>query len=202
MGTVTHEDRQRWTDAELLTAASKRDGAAFSVFYRRYLPAVIGYLLRETGDRELAADIAAEVFSAVLVSAGRYRPVTPTAMPWVIAIARNKLLMSYRRGRVEARARRSIGMDPIALSDVDLDAVERLADGAAGPVGALVDELPEDERTAVRARVLDERSYGDIARELHCSEMVVRKRVSRGLARVRDRIGEREGSLRETGGQR
>ena len=45
--------------------------------------------------------------------------------------------------------------------------------------------LPPEQREAVRARVLDERDYADIARELHTSELVVRKRVSRGLATLR-----------------
>ncbi|MGH2930562.1 MAG: sigma factor-like helix-turn-helix DNA-binding protein, partial [Solirubrobacteraceae bacterium] len=44
---------------------------------------------------------------------------------------------------------------------------------------------PTDERAAVRARVIEEREYGEIARSLGCSEMVIRKRVSRGLARLR-----------------
>jgi Sigma-70, region 4 len=47
----------------------------------------------------------------------------------------------------------------------------------------LVAELPTDERHAVEARVVHERSYREIAAQLHCSEMVVRKRVSRGLGR-------------------
>ena len=54
---------------------------------------------------------------------------------------------------------------------------------------ALVNELPDDERRAVLSRVVHERSYGDIASELSCSEMVVRKRVSRGLSRLRERLG-------------
>jgi DNA-directed RNA polymerase specialized sigma24 family protein len=40
--------------------------------------------------------------------------------------------------------------------------------------------------------VLEERDYGDIARELRCSEAVVRQRVSRGLGRLRRQIGGRE----------
>jgi RNA polymerase sigma-70 factor (ECF subfamily) len=36
--------------------------------------------------------------------------------------------------------------------------------------------------------VIDERSYADIAGELRCSEQVVRKRVSRGLAQLRARL--------------
>jgi DNA-directed RNA polymerase specialized sigma24 family protein len=44
------------------------------------------------------------------------------------------------------------------------------------------------ERTAVEARVLEERDYSDIARDLSCSEAVVRQRVSRGLARLRRQL--------------
>jgi DNA-directed RNA polymerase specialized sigma24 family protein len=41
------------------------------------------------------------------------------------------------------------------------------------------------EREAVIRRVVLEESYRAIAAELRCSEQVVRKRVSRGLARLR-----------------
>ncbi len=54
-----------------------------------------------------------------------------------------------------------------------------------GRASELVELLPSDERHAVKARIVDERTYGEIAAELHCSELVVRKRVSRGLARLR-----------------
>ncbi len=50
---------------------------------------------------------------------------------------------------------------------------------------AALERLPDDQREAVRARVLDERSYPDIAGELDTSELVVRKRVSRGLSNLR-----------------
>lgn len=33
--------------------------------------------------------------------------------------------------------------------------------------------------------MIDERGYGDIAKDLRCSEAVVRKRVSRGLGTLR-----------------
>jgi len=44
-----------------------------------------------------------------------------------------------------------------------------------------LERLPAAEREAVRARILDERSYGEIASRLRCSGAVVRQRVSRGL---------------------
>jgi RNA polymerase sigma-70 factor (ECF subfamily) len=39
--------------------------------------------------------------------------------------------------------------------------------------------------------VIDERPYGEIARRQGTSEAVVRKRVSRGLSAVRQRMGPR-----------
>jgi RNA polymerase sigma factor (sigma-70 family) len=182
--------RRPSSDAALLSAIAARDGAAFALFYRRHVPAVLAYLLRETRDPETAADLAAEVFAAVLLAAGRYSEQTESAAPWVIGIARNKLLMSWRRGRVEARARQRLGFQAIALDDGDLDRIVEVAQGGAGNLLQLVDDLPEEERAAVRSRVLDERPYREIATQLKCSELVVRKRVSRGLARMRDQLKE------------
>jgi RNA polymerase sigma factor (sigma-70 family) len=184
------DDRQRWSDEELLSAIASRDGRAFSVLYRRHLAAVLAFLLRETDDREAAGDLAAEVFAAVLLAAHRYRPEGPSATPWVIGIARNKLLMSRRRGRVEARARRRLRFAAVPIDDGDLERIEIVAGGGAGRLARLVEQLPAGEREAVRARVVEERSYREIAAELRCSEMVIRKRVSRGLARVRKQLNE------------
>jgi RNA polymerase sigma factor (sigma-70 family) len=125
----------------------------------------------------------------VILASPRYRDDGAPAVAWVLGIARNKLRMSRRRRRIEDRARRRLGYQPVALDDDDLERVDRLA--GDGEVGALVESLPEHERDAVRRRVLEEQSYEQIAGELRCSEMVVRKRVSRGLARLRERYEER-----------
>src|SRR5579884_3284172 len=185
-------NREDWSDAALLAAVASRDGAAFAVFYRRHVPVVLAYLLRETGNPESAADLAAEVFAAVLPAAGRYVEQGESAAPWVLGIARNKLLMSWRRGRVEALARHRLGFEAVALDDGDLDRIVEVAHAGSGNLLGLVDGLPENERAAIRSHVLDERTYREIATELKCSEMVVRKRVSRGLARIREQLRETE----------
>jgi RNA polymerase sigma-70 factor (ECF subfamily) len=165
------------SDRELLELIARCDGEAFTVFYRRHLPRVVAYLARETGDYELAADLAAEVFAAALVGARRYRARYDTALPWLLGIARNTVGASRRRGRVEARARRRLEFEPIAFEEPDVDRTEEL-----------LASLPPAERQAVRARVLDDRTYASIAAEMQCSELVIRKRVSRGLARLRKEL--------------
>jgi RNA polymerase sigma-70 factor (ECF subfamily) len=86
---------------------------------------------------------------------------------------------------VEDSARKRLGMPALELTDAIVESIERLdAEGAL----ALMDALPGDQRDALRARVVEEREYDDIAREMQCSEAVVRQRVSRGLATLRARM--------------
>lgn len=181
-------DHERRSDAELLDGIASRDPHAFSAFYRRHLRLVLGTLVRETGDREIAADLTAEVFAAVIVSARRYEPRHDSAGAWLLAIARNVLGHSRRRGRADDRARRRIGMEAVELHDADLDRIEAVIDDGYGTVSGLVRRLPALERSALVARIVDERSYAEIAAASRCSETVARKRVSRGLARLRAQL--------------
>jgi len=177
-------------DAPLVAAVARGDEVAFSRLYRCYLPLVVRWSLRETRNRELAADLSAEVFAAALTSARRYRPERGSVTAWLLGIARNKLLESRRRGRVEDSARRRLRMEPVALTDADLDRVDELASLDA-EILALVERLPAAQRQALAAHVIDERPYEQIAAELCCSQSVVRQRVSRALRTLRSQMEER-----------
>jgi RNA polymerase sigma factor (sigma-70 family) len=169
---------------ELVRAVGSGDRSAWAELYRIYLPLVLRWCLHATKDRELAADLSSEVFAAAALAARRYRPESAPVGAWLIGIAQHKLGDSLRRRRVEDSARRKIGIDPVALTDADLERVDELV-GMNDRLQALLAELPEQYRAAVVARVIDERSYDDIAVELDCSPSVVRQRVSRGLRTLR-----------------
>jgi RNA polymerase sigma factor (sigma-70 family) len=177
-------------DDELVVRLARGDGAAFAPLYRTYLPLVLRWTLRATRDRELAADLTAEVFAAALLASRRYRPEAGPVGAWLIGIANNKLRDSQRRNRVENSARHKLGIQPIALVDADLERVDELV-GMDDRLQALTQRLPAEQRTAIVARVIDERSYEEIAAELQCSESVVRQRVSRGLRTLRSELEER-----------
>jgi RNA polymerase sigma factor (sigma-70 family) len=183
--------RDHVDDAQLLVTAASGDRAAFEQFYRRWLPAVTRYHLRRVGSREVAFDLTAETFAAVVVALGDFDPERGSGPGWLFAIAEHKLRTSFRRGRVEARARRELGHHRLVLDDEDLARVDDLASLAGSArVEELLSGLPPSQEKAVRARVLDERSYAEIAGDLRCSEAVVRQRVHRGLERLRQRMVE------------
>jgi RNA polymerase sigma factor (sigma-70 family) len=175
------------SDAELLTATGL-EPEAFGVFYRRHVRQVLAYTLSRTRIPDIAADLTAEVFASALEQRERFDPARGPARAWLLSMASSKLIDAARRGQVEDRARRRLGMAPRELTDADLERVEELADLANGRLDALalVADLPPDQRAAVLARIVDERAYAEIAAETRTSQSVVRQRVSRGLATLRD----------------
>jgi RNA polymerase sigma factor (sigma-70 family) len=171
-------------DAELLR---RGDADSFAVFYRRHARRMAGYLMRATGDAEAAADLTAETFAAALAGRARYSPEDAAPQTWLYAIAAHKLNDWLRRGYAEDRARRRLGLERIELNAEDKREFERL--GGEVTVVELLDELPADQRGALRARLVEERAYGEIAASEGVSEVAIRQRVSRGLAGLRRRIG-------------
>jgi RNA polymerase sigma factor (sigma-70 family) len=184
---MSHE---RLDDGALLQATAQGDAEAFGAFYRRHADAMLLFFLRRTGDAELAADLTAEVFAAALTSSGRFKRRPQPAVAWLYGIANNKLAASRRRKRVEDRARRRLGMEPLVLTDGALERVEALADveRSAEILERLLAELPADQHDAVRSRIVEQRPYDEIALELECSPSVVRQRVSRGLRTLRTEL--------------
>jgi RNA polymerase sigma-70 factor, ECF subfamily len=171
-----------WSDERLLTE-TPRVPAAFAVFYRRHEGPVLGYFMRRTHNAELAADLAAETFAAALLGARRFRPDRGDGVSWLYGIARHRLLRSLEHGRVEDQARRRLAMPRLEVDDDLAERIERL--GAEERALELLAQLPADQADAVRARVLEQRSYREIAAAIKTSEAVVRKRVSRGLTALR-----------------
>jgi RNA polymerase sigma-70 factor, ECF subfamily len=174
------------TDGELLERTRAGNREAFGVLYERRNELVLAFLLKRTRNPEVAMDLMAETFAAALVALFDRPPaIVGSAAPWLLTIARNTMIDSYRRGSVESTARRRLALEPMQINDSDVERVLRIA-AETDLLIALSEELPTDQFDALRARVLDERGYEEIARELACSPAVVRKRVSRAIATLRE----------------
>jgi RNA polymerase sigma-70 factor (ECF subfamily) len=173
----------RETDDALLLSGDPDD---FGRFYDRYVASLLAFFQRRTHDPEAAADLTAETFAAALVARGHYQVRATPAAAWLFAIAHHKLADYRRRGSAEDRMRRRLGMEPVAVSEEDVEMVRWLGEEVAV---AMVADLPPDQRDAIRAHVLEDRDYAEIAHGGQLSEATVRKRVSRGLQVLRDRVG-------------
>src|SRR5665213_1535811 len=87
------------TDGELLDRTRVGDREAFGVLYERRHELVTAFLLKRTRNPEVALDLVAETFAAALLALADKPPaIDGSAAPWLLTIARNALIDSYRRG--------------------------------------------------------------------------------------------------------
>jgi DNA-directed RNA polymerase specialized sigma24 family protein len=70
--------------------------ARFEACFRHNYGRVLAYVLRRTGDRTVAEDVAAETF---LVAWRRRELLPDDALPWLLATARNLVLNQHRSRR-------------------------------------------------------------------------------------------------------
>ena len=166
-------------------SAADDPGAALVALYDVALPQVYGYLLARCGRRALAEDLTAETFLAA-VDAVRRDGAATLSVPWVIGVARHKLVDHWRRqARDERRLRAMVDDSPPPEDpwDVQLDLVraretlERLGphhraaltlryldDLPVPGVAALLDRtVHATEALLVRARIAFRRAYGEVA---------------------------------------
>ncbi|MGO9322797.1 MAG: RNA polymerase sigma factor [Solirubrobacteraceae bacterium] len=173
------------SDEELLLSGCAED---FGLLYERCHPPIRGYLRRRIGSQpDVVLDLVAETFARALERREQFDPERGSAIGWLLTIARHLLLDAARRGRVADESRRRLGMEGVLVDDAQLEAIER---ESQSDLECLLEALPDEQRQAVEVHVLDEEPYATIAMQIGCSEQVIRKRVSRGLAALRRSIEE------------
>jgi RNA polymerase sigma factor (sigma-70 family) len=177
-------------DTELLAAALAGDGEAFGAFYRRHVRRIAAFHLARTHEAQDAADLTAETFAVALEALPRFDPERGEPVAWVFGIARHRLSQMRRKGAVEDRARKRMGLERLELDDAGLAQVESAASAELVRVELRegFESLPPDQRDAVALRVLLEHEYAEVAGAAGVSELVARKRVSRGLSALRARL--------------
>jgi RNA polymerase sigma-70 factor (ECF subfamily) len=175
------------SDAELLAAARHHAGA-FHELYVRHAARIHAQHLRQTRDPDAAHDLTAETFAQAWLARERFRDESGgSALPWLLGIARNILLMSVRRKRLEQLACERLGLrdrldGPPAAVEPDASWLDGLDD--------LLAELPDGQREALRLRVLEDRDYAGVAEALGTSPQAARVRVHRALRILRHRLTE------------
>jgi RNA polymerase sigma factor (sigma-70 family) len=169
------------------------DAEGVLALYDRLARDLLGFFARRTRDPHVALDLLSETFLAAFEHRDQCRAGTEReAAAWLYRIAANQLAAHYRRGAIERRATERLAATLRAPTAEEVSAIERLADSDDGDVlSAALADLSDDQRAAVQARVLDERSYAAVSRELGVSQQVARARVSRGLRALRRAVAGR-----------
>jgi RNA polymerase sigma-70 factor (ECF subfamily) len=152
-------------------ASSSDQGAVLLELYDRALPEVYGYLLPRCGSRATAEDVTSETFLAAVDAVSR-GTVPHLSVPWLIGVARHKLVDHWRRTAREERRVLRVASQPDAGPDdpwdVQVDAT--VARDVLAGLGA-------HHRAALTLRYLDGLSVPEVAhhldRTVHATEALL-----------------------------
>jgi RNA polymerase sigma-70 factor, ECF subfamily len=156
-------------------AASADVADALRDLFDTALPRVYGYLVSRCGRVPVAEDLTAETFLAA-ADAVRRDVFVPISVPWLIGVARHKLVDHWRRQAREERSLRAVAGTEEADDpwDVELDALR---------ARTTLEQLAPHHQAALTLRYLDDLPVPQVAelldRSVHSTEgLLVRARAS------------------------
>lgn len=186
-------------DAALMLRVRRGDRNAFEALVEKYKQPVMNLVYRTLRDATEAEDLAQHVFLQVFKSAHRYE-VTAKFSTWIFTIARNLCLNEIRRrsrhpadsmdaggfgggqGEEDHAARQiedvTVFSPPDALLQREL---EQKIDQA-------INNLPENQRTALLLCRQEEFSYEDIAKVLRCSVSATKSLIHRARETLKEQL--------------
>jgi RNA polymerase sigma-70 factor (ECF subfamily) len=160
------------------TQASPDDPRAqLLALYDSALPYVYGYLLARCGHSQAVAEELTSETLLAAVSAVRGDRVVAVTTPWLIGIARHKLVDHWRRVGREQRGLHTLAADGPTTDDPWDAHVDRLR------AQAILDSLAPQHRLALTLRYVDDLPVSEVAelldRTLHATEaLLVRARAA------------------------
>jgi RNA polymerase sigma-70 factor (ECF subfamily) len=173
-------------DAQLMLAYARGDLAAFEALYAKHRGTLYRFVLRSVRDRSLADEVFQDTWSRVIAARSRYQPQAKFST-WLLQIAHHLIIDGHRRKR------------PLADGD---EAEAALAHHAAPaheqPEHALsdfeqrrglqraIEQLPDDQRTAVLLRLEHELSLEEIAQITSVGRETVKSRLRYAMTKLRD----------------
>ena len=164
----------------LRPATGREDGdlERFRDFYRESLPQVYGYFLHRVGwDTSTAQDLTQDTYLAVVRHLRASDGQESMSMPWVIGVARHKLVDHLRK---MARDERKLSLvRDVARSDQNLPS--ETSDQAL----AVLSALPAFQRAALALRYLDDLPVHQVAAALDRSVHATESLLARGRAAFR-----------------
>lgn len=139
---------------------------------------------RLRGRAEDAEDLVQETLIALHTRRDSYDPAYPLTA-WLYAIARYRLIDHLRR----AKRRDHAPLDDFDIGDAD---PEFEASDARRDVGALLEQLPDKQRNAIRLVKLEEKSVREAASALGLSESDIKISIHRGLKTLMRLMGQEQ----------
>lgn len=169
------------SDTALLARyARQRDAGAFAELVKRYAGLVFSTARRITGDSHDAEDVTQQCFLEMAQRAAR---VTAPVGGWLYRVAYSRSLNARRNKATRREYENKASPEKIASEEATWAQLEPLIDDA-------IAALPDEQRLPIILHFLEQKSQGEVARELEIDQSTVSRRIGLGIETLRQRLKE------------
>ena len=172
------------TDNEAMKLVIRGQTGCLGLLFERHRGSLFGSFMRRTGDPTLSEDLVQDTFFRVFKYRETFR-VGQEFLPWLHRIARNVLFTALKKN---IRRADFLPDDDRLLSEVECDrpAPDHLTEQASerDRLYQALEQLPEEQRQLIILRRIENRTYEEIARLLHCDEAPLKVRVHRAFLKL------------------
>lgn len=181
------DERKAQEELQLLVQrACQGDGEAFGRLYDLHLDTVYRYVYYKVNGAAEAEDLTAQIFLKAWEAMPRYRWREIPFSHWVMRLARNAVIDHYRTAKPRGE------LDEGLVSQEPDPQGEYLHGESLRGLEASIRRLPEDQRTVIVLRFIEEMDYAQVAEIMGKSQGALRVIQHRALAALR-KILEQEG---------
>jgi RNA polymerase sigma-70 factor (ECF subfamily) len=179
---------------DLIRRARAGDGTAWEEVVSTYSRRIFNLAYRFTSSVEAAEDLTQEVFIRIYRTLDQYDPKQGDLSNWLMRLARNLIIDDYRHRQRNPQNSMADAVDDHSyhLRAVGTSAQKEIERRElAAQVQEGIDKLPEDLKTCVILRDIEELSYQEIVDLLQIPEGTVKSRINRGrieLAKILRRM--------------
>jgi len=173
-----------------MLAYARGDLRAFDTLYARNRGMLYRFILRSIADRASADELFQETWSRLIASRERYR-VEAKFSTWLLQIAHNLIIDSFRRARPQAGAEETENI----LRELDAPESDR-PEQVLGEfeqrrrLQIALDGLPGEQREAFLLRVESALGLAEIAQIMDTGQETVKSRLRYAFAKIREKFAE------------
>ncbi|MCU0598248.1 MAG: RNA polymerase sigma factor [Desulfobacterales bacterium] len=177
-----------------MMAFARGDEKAFRELFAKHQKNIINFCYRFCCNRQVAEELAQEVFVRVYRAAERYRP-DARFSTWLYRIAVNVCLNETRKRNFQVKIESIDQPVQLGHSEINRDIEDQESLSPQDVIDAgerermiqqAMSALPEKQRAALLLRVFNEFSYQQISRQMEISEANVKSLIHKGRQRLQE----------------
>lgn len=175
-----HTEEKLQQELQLVKAAQK-DPQRFAPLYDKYYEQIFRYIYQRMDDKDLAFDVASQVFLKALNSIERYEYRGVPFSSWLYRIAKSEVYQSFR----EKKAKRTVNVETIQLEGFIEDWEEDTTEENRKILLNVIGSLKEEEVQLIEMRYFEKRSYREIGEILELTENNAKVKTHRVINKMK-----------------